>query len=725
MRACDSSRRTLRSAGPSSSYSPTARSGSASSRVCEITHVFARWGDVGHLALGLAMALPIWLVPLAWPGAADRGLPFTSRHIVRFNFFIFVWSFLQVWFGSDLFFDFLGMEYHFPVHWTAHRTPVFLYFITIAYFSTYYTVMQIVWRAFRTRFPGSARARAPRRPRRARLRHRLHRDLGHGDADDARLLPLSRQDLHARLRLALLRHHLRGHGAARLSPRRNTRSPMEQEPSASLFWDACAANTVVLIFYAVYAALITRPQVRRSPHAAWPDHAPRHHLRPGDRLFLRLDPLHADHHQRGRRRRSLDLRQRHALDRAPDRDARRAAPARRRHGPLRQSRTRHRSRGRRRRAPRASTRPSSATSPSPRPTPASRRCGATCTTPSASSTRPSKRALDDITARRPVGLRVTDAINVAAEAIRREVDFNADRARELAQDIERDHARARDIAIVLDILSTLLTALVGYLALRALAHYYRVVAERNRLIARRAEELEMFAGRVAHDILGPLSATRLAVSHVAAQVQDPNLKRTLERGQRGVDRVATIVDGLLRFARAGARPEPGVVTSVAPIVQSVVAELEPLAQEAGVDADAGAGAAAAPSTATPACSRASSRTSRATPSSTWASARSAASTVRVEPRPGMVRIEIEDSGPGIPPALYETIFDPHVRGPSDGGKPGIGLGLATVKRIAESHGGRVGFHSKLDSGTTFWVELPRADYDDDSRENRASAQAGK
>ena len=191
-----------------------------------------------------------------------------------------------------------------------------------------------------------------------------------------------------------------------------------------------------------------------------------------------------------------------------------------------------------------------------------------------------ERALDDVIGGRTVGDHVTSAINLAATAIRQEIDFNADRARELALKIEHDHTRARQIGILLDVLSTLFTALVAFLAVRALSHYHRVVAERNRLVARRAEELEMFAGRVAHDILGPLSATRLAVSHVAAQVQDSErCKRTLERGQRGVDRVATIVDGLLRFARAGARPEPGVVTSVAPIVQSVVAELEDVAAE--------------------------------------------------------------------------------------------------------------------------------------------------
>jgi len=331
--------------------------------------------------------------------------------------------------------------------------------------------------------------------------------------------------------------------------------------------------------------------------------------------------------------------------------------------------------------------------------------------------------LDDIAAGRRVGNHVTVAINAAAHAIRTTIDFNADRARELALRIEHEHTRAQRVALLLDLLSTLLTAIAGFLAVRALQHHHRIVDERNRLVARRAEELEMFAGRVAHDILGPLSATRLAVSHAAGQLQDPAIKRTLERGQRGVDRVATIVDGLLRFARAGARPDPGVVSSVAPVVQSVVAEIEPLARDAGITltaapvppcaiyGHAGVLASVIENLTRNAVKYMGERTERRVD-------------VRVEPRGSMVRVEVEDSGPGIPPALYDTIFDPHVRGRT-GGKPGIGLGLATVKRIAEAHGGSVGFRSKLDVGTTFWIELPRADYDDESRENRASAQAGK
>jgi cycloeucalenol cycloisomerase len=227
--------------------------------LCEVTRCFARWGDVGHMAFGLALSLPIWLVPLMWPGAADRGLPLASRHIVRFNFFIFVWTFLQVWFGSDLFFDFLGMEYHFPVTWTAHRTPVFLYFVTIAYFSTYYVIMQIAWRAFRTHFPAA--------PPVARLAVLLA--LGYAIAfteTSGMATDMMREYFRYRDKTFTLVFGSLCYGTIFVvSLPLVYRLDEEAQPDGrrtlpSLFWDACAANSVVLIFYAVYAALITRPR---------------------------------------------------------------------------------------------------------------------------------------------------------------------------------------------------------------------------------------------------------------------------------------------------------------------------------------------------------------------------------------------------------------------------------------------------------------------------------
>jgi signal transduction histidine kinase len=306
-----------------------------------------------------------------------------------------------------------------------------------------------------------------------------------------------------------------------------------------------------------------------------------------------------------------------------------------------------------------------------------------------------------------VGLHVTAAVDAASDTIRDAIELNAAEGGRLAVTIEEGHRRAKHIALLLDLLSTLFTGLAAYLTARALAHHARIVEERNQLVARRADELEQFASRVAHDVLGPLSATRLAIGHATSQVSDSNLRRSLERGQRGVERVATIVDGLLRFARAGARPEPGVVTTVGPVVQSAINDLDPVARLANVELTL------AP---VPSCS-------------VYANAGVLASLVenltrnaikymgdKSERRVGVrvlagdeaVRLEVRDTGPGIPPSLAETVFDPHVRGRGSG-QPGIGLGLATVKRIIESHGGRVGLQSRVDEGSMFWCELPRAD----------------
>jgi signal transduction histidine kinase len=80
--------------------------------------------------------------------------------------------------------------------------------------------------------------------------------------------------------------------------------------------------------------------------------------------------------------------------------------------------------------------------------------------------------------------------------------------------------------------------------------------------------------------------------------------------------------------------------------------------------------------------------------------------VRVALRGGMARVEVVDTGPGIPPGAEHRIFEPYVRGHTEG--LGIGLGLATVKRLVLAHGGRLGVLPNEGRGCTFWVELPVA-----------------
>jgi signal transduction histidine kinase len=69
-----------------------------------------------------------------------------------------------------------------------------------------------------------------------------------------------------------------------------------------------------------------------------------------------------------------------------------------------------------------------------------------------------------------------------------------------------------------------------------------------------------------------------------------------------------------------------------------------------------------------------------------------------------VRFEVSDTGPGLAPELREKVFQPQVRGTSS--QPGFGLGLATVRRLVEVHGGAVGVETNPDGGCRFWVCLP-------------------
>jgi signal transduction histidine kinase len=72
-----------------------------------------------------------------------------------------------------------------------------------------------------------------------------------------------------------------------------------------------------------------------------------------------------------------------------------------------------------------------------------------------------------------------------------------------------------------------------------------------------------------------------------------------------------------------------------------------------------------------------------------------------------VRIEVSDTGPGVPAELQARLFNPYVRAGS-ASIPGLGLGLATVRRLADAYGGEVGLDDNPGGGSRFWIELPRA-----------------
>jgi len=248
---------------------------------------------------------------------------------------------------------------------------------------------------------------------------------------------------------------------------------------------------------------------------------------------------------------------------------------------------------------------------------------------------------------------------------------------------------------------------LAFIAVLLVRRNARILQENNSLLARRADELELFAARVAHDIRNPLSTVSLSLGSLErASTDDSKSSSAARRGQRALLRALEILDGLLAFARAGARPAVGARADVRPVIDGVLEELGPIASAANVSlccepfppcavvCDPGVLSAVIANLVSNAIK--------------YMEGDVRDVTIRVTQRLDMVRVEVRDTGVGVPPALQRLIFEPFARGQQSTRREGIGLGLATVKRICEAHGGHVGLISSEGRGSRFWFALPKA-----------------
>jgi signal transduction histidine kinase len=83
-------------------------------------------------------------------------------------------------------------------------------------------------------------------------------------------------------------------------------------------------------------------------------------------------------------------------------------------------------------------------------------------------------------------------------------------------------------------------------------------------------------------------------------------------------------------------------------------------------------------------------------------------TVTAEADGAMVRLNVQDTGEGIPPEHLPRIFERFYRVPGRSTSTGAGLGLAIAKDIVEAHGGTISVESRVGQGSRFSFTLPSA-----------------
>ncbi|MFI6039091.1 ATP-binding protein [Streptomyces sp. NPDC051315] len=216
-----------------------------------------------------------------------------------------------------------------------------------------------------------------------------------------------------------------------------------------------------------------------------------------------------------------------------------------------------------------------------------------------------------------------------------------------------------------------------------------------------AAQLRRFVADASHELRTPLSAIRgyLQLYDQGMLRAPQERRRAWDRMNGEVDRMGRLVDELLTLARLDQRPELRLRNvDVSRLVRDAAEDLR--AQQPGrpltVDADGAV------------LVRADESGLRQVLANLLANVRThtpADVPVRLGVRraDGVVRLLVEDKGPGLAPEDAARVFDRFFRA---GGGAGSGLGLAIVQGVVHAHGGEVTVRTAPGEGLTVTVELP-------------------
>lgn len=231
----------------------------------------------------------------------------------------------------------------------------------------------------------------------------------------------------------------------------------------------------------------------------------------------------------------------------------------------------------------------------------------------------------------------------------------------------------------------------------------RVLIEERLRRMERHMGLGSLAAGLQHEIKNPLNALSLHIQLLGERLQkepeDPEVSEMLDILYTEVKRIAAVLDGFQNYASIHEIGRTSV--DVASLIDKLIRLLRPEAEQKRIALEFASPPLqqlfiqADPAQLEQVLLNLALNSMAAMPNG---------GTVRfaVAIEPHSIRLDVSDTGYGIPPEIQSRIFDPYFTTRSDG----TGMGLALCEKIVRQHDGRIDFQSSP-SGTSFSIHLPR------------------
>jgi signal transduction histidine kinase/ActR/RegA family two-component response regulator len=215
-----------------------------------------------------------------------------------------------------------------------------------------------------------------------------------------------------------------------------------------------------------------------------------------------------------------------------------------------------------------------------------------------------------------------------------------------------------------------------------------------------------FLAAASHDILQPLNAARLFTSSLVERQAGGDQGRLAKNVDAALESVEDILSALLDISRmdAGALKPEMACFCIGDLLQTLAVEFQPIAQERGLQLRVLPSRLAV---------RSDRKMLRRVLQNLISNALKYTPKGRVlvgcRRAGAALRIEVHDTGPGIPENKRKLIFQEFQRLGQEGGpKPGLGLGLSIVERIAKTLKAPLKLSSRLGAGACFAIAVPIA-----------------